>query len=138
MPNIFRKQVELRIGQLRISRSELARRLGVTPAVVGQTLNEDRTPREATVDRWAEALETTPKWLLGEDLAPPAPAPGPTNAQVDALLNMARALGVAETKLSALRAVIRADVDEIEPVLHALKPVFDRTAKENKRGSSTA
>jgi len=65
--NIFRRRVEQRIGQLGITRSDLARRLGVTPAVIGQTLNEDRSPREATVHRWARALETSPEWLLGHD-----------------------------------------------------------------------
>lgn len=74
-----------------------------------------------------------------------------SNLTLDGLFEIAAALDVNPAKLvdasgpsledqrlSAISAILRADFDELHPVLDALKPVFDRIAKQDKRRPSTA
>jgi len=68
----FQRRVQERIAVLRLSRSEIHRRGGPTPQALGWMLrstDEGDSPKAGpcawTLVRLAQALETTPGWLLG-------------------------------------------------------------------------
>lgn len=124
MRNLFGERVDQRIEELKINRTELARRLGVDLPVVSQTLNEGRNPQRKTLERWAAALETSADWLLGLEPAKPVPQVfyqskmkiGPTDAELDALVDMAAALGVDDKRLDLIAFLLVAN----EPAVSVL------------------
>ena len=60
----FCRNVRERMTELKISQSELAERLGVTPGYVSQILNNHRRPGLDTLDEFATALETDAARLI--------------------------------------------------------------------------
>lgn len=115
MLNLFGERVTLRITQLGINRSDLAKRLKTPPSVVSKTLNQRRNPREKTIAAWAIALETTTQWLLGMEPLEAQVAPPPQLSQkaMDALIAHAESIGINNKKLSAFRLILAAEPEEL-------------------------
>ncbi len=66
------ERVAIARNRLGISRSELARRTGLTPAAVWQIEHGDRTPSVPSLLKLVEALEISADWLLGLSEAAPS------------------------------------------------------------------
>ncbi|WP_162652142.1 helix-turn-helix transcriptional regulator [Lentilitoribacter sp. Alg239-R112] len=63
--DIFAKRLKERAKQLGVSNSEAARRAGLEERRYGHYVTGRNEPDLATLKRIAEALGTTPNWLLG-------------------------------------------------------------------------
>ncbi len=67
--NDFAKRLRERAATLRLSNAELARRTGLSDQRLGNYIAGTREPDLATLSRLASALQTSPDWLLGFDVA---------------------------------------------------------------------
>lgn len=122
MRNIFAERVELRLSQLGMSRSDLARRLGRAPQNITQTLNKNTRPQQATLEKWAKALETSPDWLMGVEVAALA-------------LDLAAEKMLAQDRLRAISLILAATSAELAAALPALEPIARRLAANQHQGS---
>lgn len=92
------------MGELGINQSQLAKRLNVKPPVISEMLNEARTPQRRNWKKWADALETSPEWLMGAEPV----APAASDRALSALLAHAESVGLSEKKLEAIRLILAA------------------------------
>ncbi|EKF59799.1 helix-turn-helix domain-containing protein [Agrobacterium albertimagni AOL15] len=91
-----------RARQLGISNAEAARRSGLDERRFGHYVSGRREPDLATLLRIAEALGTTPNWLLG---VPTAHAPdSETTGLIDRFVNAANGMNLRELELLVIQA----------------------------------
>ncbi len=119
--------------ELDITQLELAKRLGVPAPGVSKALSEETAPRIDTLLRWAEALETTPQWLLGTDKL--TAAPRPPNA-LEMALHVLDAFELPKDRLDAIKAVLFATDSEMHGIEGAIVPVLKRLGVRNKSQST--
>lgn len=65
---IFAERANQRRKELRLTQEALAKRLGITRGTVGGYLQGNTVPGSEVLLDWAQALETSPEFLLGQDL----------------------------------------------------------------------
>jgi len=72
---LFRTNMKRRREELRLSQTEVARRMEVAPGYICDLERGAQNPGIKTLAGLAEALETSPAWLLSADAFPPVHAP---------------------------------------------------------------
>lgn len=91
-----------RARQLGISNAEAARRSGLDERRFGHYVSGRREPDLATLVRIAEALGTTPNWLLGVPSA--YTADSQTTGLIDRFVNASSNMSVRELELLVIQA----------------------------------
>lgn len=100
--DLLANKLRERAKQLGISNAEAARRSGLDERRFGHYVSGRREPDLATLVRIAEALGTTPNWLLG---VPSADAADPqTIGLIDRFVNASNGMNMRELELLVIQA----------------------------------
>lgn len=119
---IFKDRVRRRLDDLGMTHAELARRLGVSSPNVSQMLGKKTiVPRADTLKRWAEALDTTPQWLLGTETDEPLPAPPRPPNDIEILRFLLKALKLSPKQKEAIELALTASEEKLDSAIAALK-----------------
>jgi transcriptional regulator with XRE-family HTH domain len=102
LANLFVKNARSRMAELKINQAELGRRLGVSSATVSTIFSLKNTPTLDTVERWADAMQTTASELLLDRLGEE------------------REESPSDQKLRLITAILGADRDILEACLHVI------------------
>ncbi len=109
------ERILLRLSDLKITQTELARRIGVTQGTIAQLIS-GRIQSSSKLHKIAKALETTPEYLTGETDDPDAGyVPLPSTEQVAADLGL---VPVREIDLTLGMGATYLDVPVTETIRH--------------------
>lgn len=117
---VFIKNVKQILENNGMTQAELARKLGMTPQQISQTLALKFAPNLETIDKIAYALGTTPERLISKKGAPTAEP-----KRYD--FTFIEALGVVRSKLAEIEEFYKLNSDlelrliEIESEIHEIK-----------------
>lgn len=102
-------RIRARVKERNLSPADLARSVGYTPQRLNNYIHE-KTPRLPDVEslvKIADALKTTPDWLLGLSGAAPQDAEYLVEAVPSAVLRLLELEGIAPDRASAIAHVVR-------------------------------
>lgn len=102
--DIFRKNAERRRQELGLTQDGLAKKIGTSRSAVTRSLYGQVAPTIDTVQKWAEALETTAAELL-------------TDTSIET-----HEESPSELRLRLFRAILDADSDSLAACLHVFGP----------------
>lgn len=113
--------------ELKINQAKLAERLGVSQGVVSRYLSGERSPGIDVLEKWAEALEVSPAYLVDAQLATVEVTKTPS--EEDVAWEVLRKLLSNPARLAVLRVVLKADSVLLETLTDAVRPFFDDNDK---------